>query len=177
MLSLKSSLMWLLMLSILGCQTSRGYRIQTLNFERTEFQIVQLESSRIRQKCLFYNAEGDNNWRHQYFMYILNDKKEVLEVMHPFEQDRETCESQVKKIEKVLGLDGEVRLCLRDKLKKAVINNEHPQETIEFGSLGRHPVSYEILTLDSVCNSNRCFSNNDIWMNTCPGFVKHEPSK
>lgn len=120
----------------------------------------------------FFNAEAENKWRHQYLMYILNDKSEVLEIMQSTNQDKDSCYSQIQKIEKILQLESRVRVCARSELEKKVQDPESQKETIQFGSLGNYRITYEALILDSICNSKKCFSNNEVWVNTCPGFVK-----
>lgn len=136
-------------------------------------RLAEGKLDRIQQKCLFLDAEAENQWRHQYFMYVLNDKNEVLEIMQSTNQDKDSCQIQLNKIEKILKPESLVKLCVRGELKKNVPQSEDQGEFIKFGTLGGHKVVYEALTLDSICNSKECFSNNDVWVNACPGFVKY----
>lgn len=41
----------------------------------------------------------------------------------------------------------------------------------------QHKIIYDLQTLDSICNSKKCFSNNEVYTNTCSGFVKNEKPK
>lgn len=168
-----SSIILSLLFFIAGCQSAQVFNINTFHTNGEDLHVISVNSDRVRQKCLFFNAEAENNWRHQYFLYILNDKNEVLEFMQSTNQDKTTCESQVNRIEKILQSEPQVRLCVRSELKKKPQSSEIQNEVIHFGSLGDHGVSYESLTLDSICNSKKCVSNNSVWVNTCPGFVKH----
>lgn len=174
---LKSNLLLLtLCLYISACLSTKVFNLNTFPADKQsklkDLHVIQVNSDRVRQKCLFFNAEAENNWRHQYFMYVLNDKNEVLEIMQPTNQDKESCESQVRTIEKILQSESQVKICTRDELKANVQVSGGENEFIQFGSLGRRKVVYESLTLDSICNSKKCLSNNEVWVNTCPGFVK-----
>ena len=105
-------------------------------------------------------------------MYVLNDKNEVLEIMQPTNQDKDSCYSQIQKIDKILQSESQVKICVRDEFKD--VQGPHEQRApIQFGSLGSHKVNYEALTFDSICSSKRCLSNNEVWVNTCPGYIKH----
>ncbi len=174
MTNLRSSLVVVLLNSlILGCQTTRDFRIQSIPNEPNDLHVIQVKSSHVYQRCLFFNAEAENNWRHQHLIYIFSNKNEVFEIVQPHDQDRETCYSQIKKVEKILQAESHVRFCIRDKLIKNPQASENlgminQVEKIELGS-----ATYESQTLDSVCNSKKCFSNNDLWVNTCPGFTKN----
>ncbi len=161
-----------LYLFIAGCQSAPVFNIETFHTKADDLHVIQVSSNRVRQNCLFFNAEAENNWRHQYFMYILNDKNEVLEIMQSTHQDKDTCSSQEHRIEKILQSGSQVKICARDELKN-VQNTQEQKALIQFGPLGRHKVNYEALTLDTICNSKKCLSNNEAWVNTCPGFVKH----
>jgi hypothetical protein len=174
MLHLKSSSILLSMcLFTAGCQSTPVFNIETFHTKVNDLHVIQVRADRIQQKCLFLNAEAENSWRHQYFMYILNDKNEVLEIMESTNQDRDTCHSQAQKIDKILRPASHVKICVRDELKKNVQEPSSENTPIQFGSLGKHNVNYEALTFDSICNSKKCLSNNEVWVNTCPGFVKH----
>jgi len=163
-----------------ACQSTQTFDLQTFPADQgsnlDDLHIVSVDSNRIQQKCLFFNAEAENKWRHQYLMYVLNSRGEVFEIIHPFNQDEASCQSQVRKIEKVLKAD-RVRICVRNELKLVPEEQITQTEVIQFGPLGHHKIRYESLTLDSICNSDKCFSNNDIWVNTCPGFTTHEISR
>jgi hypothetical protein len=172
-----NSFLLLFCLFISACQSTGAFNLKTFTGVKQDkahdLHVIQVNSDRVRQKCLFLNAEAENNWRHQYFMYILNDKNEVLELMQPTHLDKDSCDSQFHKIEKLLQSESKVNICARDELKKDVQSHESQKERIQFGSLGNHQVDYDSLTLDSICNSKKCFSNNEVWVNTCPGFMKH----
>lgn len=165
------------LLLVSACQSSPAFKITTFSEPNRsnlyDLQVIEVVSNRIQQKCLFLDAEAENKWRHQYFMYVLNDKNEVLEIMQSTNQDKDSCQAQLRKVEKILKLESKVRLCIRDEFKKNVQQSEDQSEIIKFGILGSHKVVYEALTLDSICNSKECFSNNNVWVNTCPGFVKY----
>lgn len=105
-------------------------------------------------------------------MYVLNDKNEVFEIMHSANQDKDSCYAQMSKIEKILQSESQVKVCARDELKKNPQDSQVQGTLVKFGLLGDHKVSYEPLTLDSICNSKKCISNNEMLVNTCPGFVK-----
>lgn len=174
MKNLKNNSIFLSLYSfIIGCQSAPVFNIDTVHTEADDLHIIQTRSNRIQQKCLFLNAEVENNWRHQYFMYVLNDKNEVLEIMQPTNQDKDTCLSQVRKVEKILQSESQVKICARDELKINIQDSESQNVFVQFGSLGSRKVAYESLTLDSICNSKKCLSNNEVWVNTCPGFAKN----
>jgi hypothetical protein len=167
------SIVLLLYFYVAGCQSAPVFNLKTFHTNGDDLHVIFVSSDRVQQKCLFFDAEAENNWRHQYLMYILSDKNEVLEIMQSTNQDKITCESQISTIEKILQAEPQVRLCVRSELKKNSQDSEVQKKPIRFGTLGDHKVSYESLTLDSVCNSKKCVSNNSVWVNTCPGFVKH----
>ncbi len=167
-----SSIVVSLCFFVTGCQSAPVFNIETFHTEADDLHVIRVRSDHVRQKCLFLNAEAENNWRHQYFMYVLNDKNEALEIMGSTSQDKDTCEFQSKKIDKILHSESQVKICVRDELKN--IQDAKEQNTfIQFDSMGSHKVTYEALTFDSICNSKKCLSNNEPWINTCPGFVKH----
>lgn len=170
--NLKNNLL-LLCIFIHGCQsTTPNFNLKTFHSKADDLHVIEVNSDRIRQKCLFFNAEAENNWRHQYLMYVLNDKNEALEIMQPTNQDKDTCYNQIREIKKILQSELRVKLCIRDELKKQSSGSENQVNPIQFGILGTHDVVYQTLTLDSVCNSKKCIRNNDIWIHTCPGFLK-----
>lgn len=127
--------------------------------------VVTLSSDRIQQECIFYNAEAENNWRHQYMMYILNNADEVIPIMHSLNQNKSDCAKQIKNIKNIYQKSTQVKLCLRGDIKAP-----HPYpEKINFGKLGQHTIKYNELWLQAVCNDKTCYSD-DAYINTCPGF-------
>lgn len=167
-MSLKSKVFLLfLFLLIFGCQSTVSFYLKTIpsidQNKVNDLHVIEAGSNRIVHQCLFLNAEAENNWRHQYFMYILNDKNEVIEIMQPTNQDKDSCYVQLNKIEKILKSKSNIKICARDELKIDLQNT-----TISFGVLGSHKVSYEALTLDRICGAELCFKNEDIWSNSCP---------
>jgi hypothetical protein len=168
--NLKSNLL-LLSIFICGCQSTKSFNLKTFHTSIDDLHVIEVNSNRVRQECLFFNAEAENHWRHQYIMHVLNEKNEVLEIVHPINQDKDSCLGQVQAIEKLLQSESKVRLCVRDELKKRSQAVGSHDKVTQFGAL-IEGIAYEALTLDSVCNSNRCVSSNEMWVNTCPGFVK-----
>lgn len=156
-----------------GCQSAPVFNLKTFHTKADDLHVIVVDSDRVQQKCLFFDAEAENNWRHQYLMYILTNKSEGIEVMQSTNQDKETCEAQVGAIEKMLKSEPQVKLCVRGELKASPQDSKVQSGPILFGRLGNHKVSYEPLTLDSVCTSKKCTGDNSAWVNTCPGFVKH----
>ena len=178
MQNLKSKLFLLFVLYFFtsACQSIKGFNLKTFvadpKSNLSDLQVIYVRSDRVKQKCLFFNAEAENRWRHQYFMYVLTDENEVLEIMQSTNQDKGSCNAQTNKIEKILQSESHVKICARDKLKKHVQESGDQNVFIQFGSLGSHEVTYDSLTFDSICNSKKCFTSNEMWVNTCPGFVK-----
>lgn len=86
--------------------------------------------------------------------------------------DTYTCEAQVEAIEKILKAEPQVKICVRDQLRRSQVPDAQ-KELISFGSLGRHKLTQEGLTFDTICNSKKCVGDNSAWVDTCPGFVKH----
>jgi hypothetical protein len=175
MKNLKNSLFFMACALTFGCQTSKVFEIKTHldkdgSGRLSDLQVVSINSDRIRHECYFMNAETENNWRHQYFMYILNDKNEVISAMYPTNQDDEDCLSHLKKVEKVFKKVSKVKMCLRGEYKKISELNE----LYDFGQLGQHKESYSPMNFDSICSEKECYSVNETWTKTCPGFVKHE---
>jgi len=156
----------------LGCQSAGVYKIQTYRIKDLDFQVIQVSSNRIQQKCLFLNAEEGNEWRHQYLMFILSNKNEVLEIAAPHNTDKESCREKIAAIEKMLQFKSEIRMCARDGLKQKNAREGSWEEVADFGSLGAHKVKYESLTFDSICHSRKCYGDNSAYTYTCPGFVK-----
>ena len=174
MRSLRSnSILLLLLCFVSACQSAKVFELKTFHTSADDLHVIHVNSNRLRQKCLFLDAEAENNWRHQYLMYILDDQNEVLEIMESINQDIDSCNSQVHQIEKLLQSEPQVKVCVRNTLAKNTKDSWSRHEPIQFGSLGSHRVSYGTLTLDSVCSSNKCYGDNSAWVNTCPGFTKH----
>ncbi len=156
-----------------GCQTNPVYSIKTISDpadpsnKSFDLQVIHVNSNRIKQECYFVNAESDQNWRHQYFLYILKDNNTVMTLMHPFNQDDDQCNEQLTKIANILKVNSSVKICARDELK---VDTESVESKIkhDFKNLGSYPESGEILTLDRICGSKSCFSNSKIWTTTCP---------
>lgn len=163
------NLMPLLITFFCGCQSARNFEIRTL--EKEELHIVEIDSARITQECYFLNAEAENVWRHQYILYMLNEKNEVIPVYNPTNQDKSQCLKQFKKIKKILKGAARVKLCVRDPLKRITDTSSMPEIT-DFGPLGRHESPYHALTFDTICNAKDCFSISDTWTYTCPGFTQ-----
>jgi hypothetical protein len=172
MQKLKNNVLLILTIFSAGCQTSKVFEIKThlRGGGMDDLQVVSIDSDRIKHECYFMNAEAENNWRHQYFMYILNEKNEAIPVMYPTNQGDEECLAHFKKVEKVFKKEPKVRMCLRGEY----IKNIQTSEMHDFGKLGRHLDVYDSMQFDSICNSKECYSINETWTTTCPGFVKHE---
>lgn len=169
MKNLKSSFFLFALTTLLfACQSKEVFRME--NFE--DLHVINTKSNRVRQKCLFLDAEEENKWRHQYMMYLLDNKNQVIEVMQSLHMDKESCYSQVDEIENILKKDPMIRICVRDELKKTETFAKQ-NDLISFDSLGSYHVAYEPLTLDSICNSKKCIGDNSAWVKTCPGFNKH----
>lgn len=152
---------------IFSCQNVQTFKMK--NHEK-EIHTVEIDSNRIIQECHFMNAEKENQWRHQYVLYMLDAKNEVIPVYYPTNQDKSTCSDQLKVIEKILKKESPVRLCVRDRLEK--IDDGSAPEIHSFGPLGKHESPYHGLTFDTICNSKKCYSISDTWTYTCPGFKK-----
>jgi hypothetical protein len=167
-LRINNSILLVFIALFCGCQSTQSFKITT--FEKEELHIVEIDSNRIIQECYFMNAEKENNWRHQYILYLLNENNEVIPVYNPTNQDRTYCLAHLKKVEKVLKGAPRVRLCVRDKLEK--ITDGSAPEVHDFGALGKQESPYHALTFDTICNDIDCFSISDTWTYTCPGFKK-----
>jgi hypothetical protein len=136
-----------------------------------DLNIIEIDGNRVIQECYFMNAEKENNWRHQYILYMLDANDEVIPVYNPTNQDKAQCLAQFKKVEKVLKNVTRVRLCVRDKLEK--ITDGSTPEVHDFGPLGKHESPYHALTFDTICNNlQKCYSISDTWTKTCPDFQK-----
>ena len=156
---LKINLVSLLALAFLmaSCQSQKVFEMQNykgVNSKTEDLHVIHVNSSRVQQECLFFDAEAENKWRHQYFMYVLNDKAETIEIMQSTNQDKETCIAQIKAIGAILKQEPVVRICIRGETKS-------------------DPKSADAVTFDSICNSSKCYGDNSAWVDTCPGFKKH----
>lgn len=156
-----------------GCHSTGNYKIQTVHIKSLEFQVIKVSSNRISQRCLFLDAEAENNWRHQYLLFVLNDKNEALEIAHAHNTDIESCKKHIVGVEKILKSDSHINLCVRDELKRKKSSDDVSwEDKADFGPLGVQKVRYRTLTLDTICNSNKCYGDNSAYTYTCPGFVK-----
>ncbi len=166
----------ILILFISGCKLNPTFEIKTYPpNEYTQFHVLNIGSQRITHECKFFNAKDDQNWRHHYYMYILNDKNEVITAQFPLDQDIDDCTNYLKKIEKILKKSDTVQMCLRGEFSKKYIGPE--DVIIDFKSLGKYAKSFDSQYLDTICNSKQCNSNNETWIDTCPGFVQHYRDK
>lgn len=166
----------LLYFFVSACQSASVFNLKTFPATANnpnDLHIISVNSDRVRQKCIFLNAEAENNWRHQYVMYILSDKDGILKIMQATHMDKDSCNSQMHAIERILKSEPQVKMCVRDELRKADRSSDSKSELISFSPFGSHKVTYESMTFDTICNSKKCFGNNDMWVNTCPGFQKH----
>lgn len=148
-------------------QNEKKFTIESFpsKYDHKAFQVVNLSAKNIQQKCIFLNAEAENNWRHLHFMYFINDKHEVFEVLYPQDLDKKSCENLTKKIEKIYKKSSDVKICLRGNLKT---DTEYHRQ-IDFGKLGIHTTKYNDLFFETICNAKDCYSY-DAYTNTCPGF-------
>jgi hypothetical protein len=154
---------------ICGCQSTQSFKMTS--FEKEELNVVEIDRNRIIQECYFMNAEKENNWRHQYVLYMLNKKNEAIPVFYPTNQGKQECMTHLKKVEKILKNQSHVKLCVRDRLEK-MVNNKTDPEFHDFGALGKYESPYYALTFDTICNSKECYSISDTWTTTCPSFNK-----
>lgn len=168
---LKNSLFFAAILFIsVSCTTHNSpneFSIEIFPDKSQNLNTITVSADHIQQKCVFLNAEAENKWRHQYMMYILDDKNEVIPIVHVVNQDKATCEDQIKKIKKILNKADQVKICVRDKFEK---DNSSPEE-IDFGKLGKHSTEYSYLWFQSICNNKDCYSY-DVFTNICPGFPR-----
>ena len=169
-ISAKKSFLIAFFLLITDCVSQKKFAIEKVLTNPTydDLHIIKTQPDRIIQECLFLDAEAENKWRHQYSMYILNDKNEVIPVTYSIHLEKSVCLEHSKKVEKILKNTSEVTLCLRDKFTIDPNNSEKQ----DFGKLGQHQIKYEYLTFDSICNSKECYSVSDTFTTTCPGFKK-----
>ncbi len=162
MRNLKNKLFFIILpFLLMACQSTPVFDIKTFpappKTKLDDHHLIRIKSNRIKQECLFLNAEAENKWRHQYFIYLLTDKNEVLPIMHAINQEGSVCKEQLKKIQKILNQESEVKICAQSELTKEIKEDERFDRPIEFGPLGSHQVVYDALFLDSICNSKNCF--------------------
>lgn len=155
---------------IFGCQSV--FETKTFQIKDQELHVIEITTDRVMQQCLFLNAEGDGKWRHQYLMFLLSNKNEVLEVADPLNMDQESCLRQLSKIEQILKSTSRVSVCIRDEFKKKRTPSDSWAERVDFGTLGSYSVEYESFTTDTICNSKECYGDNSTYTYTCPGFSK-----
>jgi hypothetical protein len=152
-------------LTILGCQATRGFQMTKL--KNQELNVVSVDTRRIIHECYFLNAEKENQWRHQYVLYMLNENNEAIPVFYPINQDKDQCMSHLNKVARVLKNQNQVKLCVRGTLQK-MVEPEVKLMDHDFGPLGRHKSPYNALIFDTICDSKECFSIRDTWTHTCP---------
>jgi len=171
MLNLKNRMAFILPCILsLGCQSR--YKIETYHIEDQEFHVIQIPVNRVKQQCLFLNAEDEGKWRHQYLMLVLNANNDTMEITDPLNMDIESCKKQILEIEKIMKVESIVNLCVRGPLKMNTTHDGSWLDTVDFGFLGVHHVRYESLTFDTICNSKKCYGDNSAYTYTCPGFTK-----
>lgn len=172
---LKNNLvLFILILLFSSCSLNPIFEIKTYPPNKyTQFHVLNIDSRRISHECLFFNAKDDQNWRHHYYMYILNDKNEVIRVDYPTDQDIDNCTEHLKKVEKIFKKSTTVKMCIRGELKSTYDETN----VVDFKELGKHTEKHMASELDTICNSTECYSINEIWINTCPGFVQNSPQK
>lgn len=165
MKSLKNRLLLIYLIALAGCQSNKAFDIQS--FKNDELHIVKIYTERIKHECYFVNAEKENKWRHQYFLYMLSNKNKVITVMFPTNQGKPECMDHLKKVERIFKNNKEVKFCLRGEIKNKPSDEGEMQD---FKHLGIHKTENYALTFDTVCNSKECYSISDTWTNTCPSM-------
>ncbi len=171
MQNLKNSFLVVLIFAFhISCQTTTNYKKQSMQIEGLDYHIVNVSPERISQKCLYLGGEDGNEWRHQYLMFVLTDKNEVLEVEYPFNMDKKYCKKKTAEINKILNNSENVKMCIRNELKGKQSENESWEDEASFGPLGKHKIKYKTLHFDSICNSKKCYGDNTFYTHTCPGF-------
>lgn len=165
------TLVGFILLSI-GCNTSPKYNLKTYSETDKYFDlnVITLDSRRIIHECMDFEAKAENSWRHHYYMYFLDNENNVFKAQYPTDQDIDSCTEHLKKIEKIFKSAGTVKMCIRGEINK--IGN-HQDRIFDFKELGKHSGGGRLLDFDSICNSKDCYSINETWVNTCPGFDKH----
>lgn len=163
----RSNLMFLALVSFISsCKSVQVFTMTTL---KEDLHTIELDRNRIIHECYFMNAEKENNWRHQYVLYMLNDKNEVIPVFYPTNQGIDECMAHLKKVEKIIKNQNRVKLCVHDKLEQMDFEDSKRQ-IHDFGILGKYKSPYYSLTFDTICNSKKCYSLSDMWLDTCPDF-------
>lgn len=163
---LKNNLLLILTFLAAGCQSVPVFEVQTLpappKTKLGDRHIIRIQSNRVQQECLFLNAEAENKWRHQYFMYLLTDKSEVLPIMYSINQEGSVCREQLNRIQKILDRAPEVTICANSELTKNIKEDERIDSPVHFRHLGTYTVVYDALFLDAVCSSKDCFVYKDV---------------
>lgn len=95
-----NSIFLVLVVLLCSCQNTHSFKMSIL--EKEELSVVEIDRNRIIQECYFMNAEKENNWRHQYILYMLNEKNEAIPAFYPTNQGKEECLAHLKKVEKIL---------------------------------------------------------------------------
>jgi hypothetical protein len=150
-----------------GCQSTTAFKITPLGYD--DIQVVEIDRNRIIHECYFMNAEAENNWRHQYILYILNEKNEVIPVFYPTNQGKAECMAHLKKVERILRNAERLKLCVHDPLEW-YDDSKFALELHDFGSLGKHSSPYNALRFDRICSSKECYRLEDVYSRTCPTF-------
>lgn len=166
------SLIWLL---FSGCQIlKREVRISSevvkilKTDEKKELIVIEANTSRIIHECYFLNASDENKWRHHYFLYVLNEKNEVITIMNPNNQSIDNCMRQFKKIDKILKTSRIVRFCAKGIFKYEPTSKDVIYTDLDFGKLGKFKdTTYDSLVLDRVCNEKNCQGVDIDWPQTC----------
>lgn len=159
-----SSLILTFCVFLFGCQSKPSFVMTTL--ENEELHSIKVERKRVIHECYFLNAEKENNWRHQYILYILNGKNEAIPIFFPTNQGKSECQTHLKKVEKILKNQERVQFCTRNKLER-MSGSDSAIELHDFKELGKYESPFYALTFDTICNSKECFSISDTWTTTC----------
>jgi hypothetical protein len=179
MQNLRNNLITFLFILVAGCQSAPVFEVQTFlappETKLDDRHVIRIQSNRVQQQCLFLSAEAENRWRHQYFLYLLTDKNEVLPVMYNINQDGEGCQKQIKKIQKILNQELEVKVCANSQLNKRSNEVDRENWIVQFERLGSHKVIYDALFLDAICNSKNCFAYNEV--PGCSGITQKSDRK
>lgn len=173
MQKLKTNLLAIaLLILITGCKTQPQYEIRTYPRigKYDDLHILKISPRRIIHECMDFHGKAENSWRHHYYMQILTDKNTVIIAQHPTDQGIDECTEHLQKIETILKKADVITMCLRGEFRKIDSDDDR---LYDFKDLGKYQGSYHTPDLDSVCNSKECYSINEIWIDTCPGFTKH----
>ncbi|MCM2282778.1 MAG: hypothetical protein NDI61_13140 [Bdellovibrionaceae bacterium] len=176
---LRNNLLLILTFLAAGCQSAPVFEVQTLpaspKTKLGDRHIIRIQSNRVRQECLFLNAEAENKWRHQHFMYLLTDKNEVLPIMYSINQEGGVCREQLNRIQKILDRETKVVICANSELTKTIKEDERFDSPVHFRGLGTYKIVYDALFLDAVCNSKGCFVYKDF--PGCSGMTQKSDEK